>query len=192
MDHFPHGKFFAYFAYGFSVSEVEIDVLTGEFTVLRADLYYDAGRSPNPAIDIGQIEGGYVQGLGFVTTEEILFDDEGRLVTDNIWTYKPPCTKTIPLDLRVSLTPHDPDSRDEQEQARLLAVSSSKSTCEPTLSLGISAYFAIKHAVLAAHRDLLGDDRWITLGVPATCQQIQRLQSPARPANHRMIDYFKR
>ncbi len=111
VEHFPNGKFFAYFAYGFSVSEVEVDVLTGESTVLRADLYYDAGRSTNPAIDIGQIEGGYVQGLGFVTTEEVLYDEHGRLITDNIWTYKPPCSKTIPIDLRVTLLEHDPESR---------------------------------------------------------------------------------
>jgi xanthine dehydrogenase/oxidase len=173
VDHFPDGKFFAYFAYGFSVSEVEIDVLTGEFTVLRADLYYDAGRSTNPAIDIGQIEGGYVQGLGFVTTEQVIFDDEGRLVTDNIWTYKPPCTKTIPLDFRVSLLEQDPDSREAQERAKLLAVASSKSTSEPTLSLGVSAYFAIKHAVCNAHRELTGRYEWPRMDVPATCQCIQ-------------------
>jgi xanthine dehydrogenase/oxidase len=173
VDHFPHGKSFAYFAYGFSVSEVEIDVLTGEFTVLRADLYYDAGRSPNPAIDVGQIEGGYVQGLGFVTTEEVLFDREGRLVTDNIWTYKPPCTKTIPLDFRVSLLERDSGDREAEESARLLAVASSKSTSEPTLSLGVSAYFAIKHAVREAHRDLTGRDEWPRMDVPATCQNIQ-------------------
>jgi xanthine dehydrogenase/oxidase len=175
VDHFPQGKFFAYFAYGFSVSEVEIDVLTGEFTVLRADLYYDAGLSTNPAIDVGQIEGGYVQGLGFVTTEEVLFDEHGRLVTDNIWTYKPPCTKTIPLDMRVTLLEHDPTTRESQDRAGLLAVASSKSTCEPTLSLGVSAYFAIKHAVRAAHSDLTGRDEWPRMDVPATCQVIHSL-----------------
>ena len=57
---------------------MEIDVLTGEFTILRADVLYDAGKSPNPAIDIGQLEGGYVQGVGFVTTEETVFDEQGR------------------------------------------------------------------------------------------------------------------
>ncbi|AGA24702.1 molybdopterin cofactor-binding domain-containing protein [Singulisphaera acidiphila] len=173
-DRYPKGRFFAYFTYAFAVSEVEIDVLTGESTVLRADIRYDAGRSLNPAIDIGQIEGGYVQGLGFVTTEEIRYDEEGRLLTDNIWNYKPPCTKSIPLDLRVTLTPSTSERWREQEQARLLAVYSSKSASEPCLSLGNSAYFAIKHAVLAARQDLLGDDGWITLGMPATCQQIQQ------------------
>ena len=173
-EHYPHGRFFAYFTYAFAVSEVEIDVLTGESIVLRADIRYDAGRSLNPAIDIGQIEGGYVQGLGFVTTEEIRYDDQGRLITDNIWNYKPPCTKSIPLDLRITLTPSSPERWHQQEQARLLAVYSSKSASEPCLSLGNSAYFAIRHAILAARRDLLGDDRWFAFGVPATCQQIQR------------------
>jgi xanthine dehydrogenase/oxidase len=173
VEKFPAGKFFAYFAYGFSVSEVEIDVLTGESTVLRADLYYDAGRSSNPAIDIGQIEGGYVQGLGFVTTEEVLFDAHGRLVTDNIWTYKPPCTKTIPLDFRVTMLEHDPESREAQERAKLLAVSATKSAAEPTLSLGVSAYFAIKRAVRAARLEQTGRDEWLRMDVPASCQVIQ-------------------
>lgn len=173
VDRFPNGKFFAYFAYGFSVSEVEVELLTGESTVLRADLYYDSGRSPNPAIDIGQIEGGYVQGLGFVTTEEVIFDDHGRLVTDNIWTYKPPCTKTIPIDLRVALLEHDRNSLEAQVRADLLAVSASKSTAEPTMSLGVSAYFAIKRAVREAHRELTGRDEWLRMDVPATCQMIQ-------------------
>jgi xanthine dehydrogenase/oxidase len=173
VENFPRGKFFAYFAYGFSVSEVEIDVLTGEHTVLRADLLYDAGQSPNPAIDIGQIEGGYVQGLGFMTTEEIIYDDSGKLITDNIWTYKPPCSKSIPLDMRVALADTDPVSRAAQEKAGLLAVAASKSAAEPTLSLGVSAYFAIKQAVRAARLEQTGKEEWVRLDVPATCQRIQ-------------------
>ena len=173
VQNFPRGKFFAYFAYGFSVSEVEIDVLTGEHTVLRADLLYDAGLSPNPAIDIGQVEGGYVQGLGFLTTEEILYDEDGRLITDNIWTYKPPCTKSIPLDFRVALADHDKESRAAQEKAGLLAVGASKSAAEPTLSLGVSAYFALKQAVRAARAEQTGTEEWVRLDVPATCQRLQ-------------------
>ena len=173
VQNFPRGKFFAYFAYGFSVSEVEIDVLTGEHTVLRADLLYDAGQSPNPAIDIGQIEGGYVQGLGFVTTEEVLYDETGRLITDNIWSYKPPCSKSIPLDMRIALAEHEPESRVAQEKAGLLAVAASKSAAEPTLSLGVSAYFAIKQAIRAARFEQTGTEEWVRLDVPATCQRIQ-------------------
>jgi xanthine dehydrogenase/oxidase len=108
-----------------------------------------------------------------VTTEEVLFDEHGRLLTDNIWTYKPPCTKTIPIDFRVSLLEHDPESLEAQERARLLAVASSKSTSEPTLSLGVSAYFAIKHAIREARREQTGSDEWMRLDVPATCQRIQ-------------------
>lgn len=174
VDHYEYGKFFAYFTYSFSVSEVEIDVLTGEFTVIRSDLLYDAGKSPNPAIDIGQIEGGFVQGLGFVTTEETIFNEEGHLVTDNIWTYKPPCSKSIPLDLRVSLVPRDTASCFKQEQAGLLAVKASKSTSEPTLSLGNSVYFAIKHAIMDARREQTGVDEWIELPAPLSCQRIQQ------------------
>jgi xanthine dehydrogenase/oxidase len=174
VDHYEYGKFFAYFTYSFSVSEVEIDVLTGEFSVIRSDLLYDAGKSPNPAIDIGQIEGGFVQGLGFVTTEEPIFDHEGRFVTDNIWSYKPPCSKTIPLDLRVTLVPRDTLSCFKQEQAGLLAVKASKSTCEPTLSLGNSVYFAIKHAIMAARREQTGLNEWLELPVPLSCQRIQQ------------------
>lgn len=174
VDHYDYGKFFAYFTYSFSVSEVEIDVLTGEFTVIRTDLLYDAGKSTNPAIDIGQIEGGFVQGLGFVTTEETIFDHDGKLVTDNIWTYKPPCTKSIPLDMRVSLVPRDTASCFMQEKAGLLAVKASKSTSEPTLSLGNSVYFAIKHAIMAARREQTGVDEWIELPAPLSCQRIQQ------------------
>lgn len=182
VQNFPRGKFFAYFAYGFSVSEVEIDVLTGEHTVMRADLLYDAGQSPNPAIDIGQIEGGYVQGLGFLTTEEILYDDNGRLVTDNVWSYKPPCSKSIPLDMRVALAEHSPESRAAQEKAGLLAVAASKSAAEPTLSLAVSAYFAIKQAIRAARAEQTGTEEWVRLDVPATCQRIQ--QACAVSAEH--------
>ena len=73
----PRGNPFLYFVYSAAATEVEIDVLTGEFTILRADILYDAGKSPNPAIDIGQLEGGYVQGVGFATTEEVVFDEHG-------------------------------------------------------------------------------------------------------------------
>jgi xanthine dehydrogenase/oxidase len=180
VDHYDHGKFFAYFTYSFSVSEVEIDVLTGEFSVIRSDLLYDAGKSPNPALDIGQIEGGFVQGLGFVTTEETIFDEHGRLVTDNIWSYKPPCSKSIPVDLRVSLIERDTASCYRQEQAGLLAVKASKSTSEPTLSLGNSVYFAIKHAIMAARAEQTGKEEWIELPVPLSCQRIQQACNVSR------------
>ena len=188
VQNFPRGKFFAYFAYGFSVSEVEIDVLTGEHTVLRADLLYDAGRSPNPAIDIGQVEGGYVQGLGFITTEEIVYDATGRLVTDNIWSYKPPCTKSIPLDLRVTLAEHDPASLAAQEEAGLLAVAASKSAAEPTLSLAVSAYFALKQAVRAARAEQTGTEEGAARRARHLPAPPVRLRGIDRPNDARVMD----
>ncbi len=169
----PSSSPYYYYVYSAAATEVEIDVLTGEFTILRADVLYDAGKSPNPAIDIGQLEGGYVQGVGFVTTEETVFDGKGALVTDNIWSYKPPCTKTIPLDFRFRFYPVDEARNALEERAELHAVKSSKTTGEPSMTLGITAYFAIKRAIMDARRELTGCDDWLTMDVPATCQRIQ-------------------
>jgi xanthine dehydrogenase/oxidase len=169
------GHPYLYYVYSAAVTEVEIDVLTGEFTILRADVLYDAAKSPNPAIDIGQLEGGYVQGVGFVTTEEVVYDHHGRLVTDNIWSYKPPCTKTIPLDFRVKLFPVDEARNALEETAELHAVKSSKTTGEPGMTLGATAFLAIKRAIMDARRDLTGSDDWLAMNVPATCQRIQTL-----------------
>jgi xanthine dehydrogenase/oxidase len=169
----PRGKPFLYFVYSASATEVEIDVLTGEFTILRADILYEPGKSPNPAIDVGQLEGGYVQGVGFATTEELIYDHVGRLVTDNIWSYKPPCSKTIPLDFRVTLHPVDEQRNAREVLAEKQAVKSSKSAGEPGLTLGLSAYFAIKRAVMDARRELTGKDDWLRMDLPATCQRIQ-------------------
>jgi xanthine dehydrogenase/oxidase len=173
-DRHASGRPFLYFVYSAAASEVEIDVLTGEFAILRADILYEPGKSPNPAIDIGQIEGGYIQGVGFATTEEVVYDDVGRLVTDNIWSYKPPCSKTIPLDFRVRLRRVDAARSAQERQAEKVAVKSAKTTGEPPLNLGLSAFFAIKRAIMAARRDN-GHDDWPTLDLPATCQRIQLL-----------------
>jgi xanthine dehydrogenase/oxidase len=167
------GKPYLYFAYSAVVTEVEIDVLTGELTILRADLLYDTGKSPNPAIDIGQIEGGYIQGVGFATTEELVYDHRGALVTDNIWSYKPPCTKTIPLDFRVRLHPVDEARNTLEERAEVQAVKSSKAAGEPGMTLGVTAYFAIKRAIMDARAELTGRKDWLAMDVPATCQRIQ-------------------
>jgi xanthine dehydrogenase/oxidase len=170
----PRGRPFLYFVWSAAVSEVEVDVLTGEFTILRADVLYDPGKSPNPAIDIGQLEGGYVQGVGFATMEEVVYDERGGLVTDNIWSYKPPCSKSIPLDFRVKLFPVDEKRNAGETLAEKQAVKSSKTAGEPGLTLGLSAYFAIKRAVMDARRELTGRDEWFRMDLPATCQQIQQ------------------
>ena len=154
---------------------MEIDVLTGEFKILRADAVSDVNKSPNPAIDIGQLEGGFVQGIGFATTEELIYNEDGRLVTDNIWSYKPPCSKTIPIDFRVKLQPVDEKEMPEKMLAEQQAVKSSKSFTESSLTLGASTYIAIKQAIKAARLDLTGKDEWIDMELPMTCQRIQML-----------------
>jgi xanthine dehydrogenase/oxidase len=111
--------------------------------------------------------------VGFATTEELVYDHQGALVTDNIWSYKPPCTKTIPLDFRVRLYPVDEARNALEEQAEMHAVKSSKAAGEPGMTLGVTAYFAIKRAIMDARRELTGQDDWLRMDVPATCQRIQ-------------------
>lgn len=171
----PRGKPFLYYAYGAAVTEVEIDVLTGEFKILRADAVSDVNKSPNPAIDIGQLEGGFVQGIGFATTEELVYDENGRLVTDNIWSYKPPCSKTIPIDFRVKLQPVDEERNTREMLAEEQAVKSSKSFTESSLTLGASTYIAIKQAIKEARKELTGKEEWLDMDLPLTCERIQRL-----------------
>jgi xanthine dehydrogenase/oxidase len=174
-DRNPKGKPFLYYAFGAAVTEVEIDVLTGEFKILRADVVADVNKSPNPAIDIGQLEGGFVQGIGFATTEELIYDHDGRLVTDNIWSYKPPCTKTIPIDFRVRLHPVDEERNAREKQAEKHAVKASKSFTESSYTLGASVYIALKQAIREARVELTGDDSFIDMDLPMTCQRIQTL-----------------
>ena len=171
----PKGKPFLYFSYGVVVTEVEIDVLTGEYKINRADVLMDGGKSPNSAIDIGQIEGGYVQGVGMATTEELIYNHDGKLVTDNIWSYKPPCTKTIPIDFRASLYPVNPERNAIEMLAEKQAVKSSKSFTESSLTLGASAYFALIHAIKEARFEITGKNDWIDVELPLTCQRIQQL-----------------
>jgi xanthine dehydrogenase molybdopterin binding subunit len=134
------GRPFNYYAFGMGVTEIELDILTGSHTILRTDILYDAGDSLNPAIDIGQIEGGYVQGVGWVTTEEILWDGKGNLMTHSPDTYKIPAVRDIPADFRVSLLEGFPNPN---------AIHGSKAVAEPPFMLALSAWLAIKDAVSA-------------------------------------------
>jgi xanthine dehydrogenase large subunit len=93
-----HGRPFFYFAYGACCAEVVIDTLTGESRVLRADILHDVGKSINPALDIGQIEGGFIQGMGWLTMEELVFRADGRLMTHAPSTYKIPAASDLPAD----------------------------------------------------------------------------------------------
>jgi xanthine dehydrogenase large subunit len=132
------GRPFFYFAYGAALSEVIVDTLTGEYNILRCDILHDVGRSINPAIDIGQIEGAFVQGAGWLTSEELWWDARGIMKTHAPSTYKIPTGRDIPKDFRVEL--FDGENRED-------TVYRSKAVGEPPLMLGISVFLALKDAV---------------------------------------------
>ena len=135
------GRPFFYYAYGAAVSEVIIDVLTGEQRTLRVDILHDCGSSINPAMDIGQIEGGFIQGAGWLTTEELFYDADGALKTHAPSTYKVPLCSDIPPDFRVKILENSPNREN--------TIYRSKAVGEPPLMLGLSVFFAIKHAIEA-------------------------------------------
>ena len=148
---------FYYFAYGAAVSEVVIDTLTGENRILRADILHDVGSSLNPALDIGQIEGGYVQGAGWLTTEELVWNTKGKLLTHAPSTYKIPAIGDRPDVFNVALW-NAPSS--EQTIYR------SKAVGEPPLMLGISVLMALSDALLSCGKS------YPALDAPATAEQI--------------------
>jgi xanthine dehydrogenase large subunit len=133
-----NGRPFYYFAYGAAVSEVLVDTLTGEWKLLRADLLHDAGNSINPAIDIGQIEGAFIQGMGWLTMEELWWTKEGKLMTHAPSTYKIPAVNDCPADFRVALF------KNSNVEDTILR---SKAVGEPPLLLPFSVFFAIRDAV---------------------------------------------
>ncbi len=154
------GRPFFYFAYGAAVAEVVIDTLTGENRILRADILHDVGRSLNPAIDRGQIEGGFVQGAGWLTTEELVWDEKGRLLTHAPSTYKIPACSDRPRVLNIALFERGVNSED--------TIYKSKAVGEPPLMLAISVLSALADAVasVSAHTKLP------RLDAPATPERI--------------------
>ncbi len=159
------GTPFFYFAQGAAVTEVVIDTLTGENRILRTDILHDAGRSLNPAIDVGQIEGGYVQGAGWLTTEELVWDDKGRLRTHAPSTYKIPACSDRPEVFNVTLW-------DAPNPA--MTIGRSKAVGEPPLMLGVSAFLALGDAIAAC------GTAWPDLQAPATAQAVLAAVGRAR------------
>ena len=155
-----HGRPFYYFAYGAACSEVVIDTLTGENKVTRVDILHDCGRSLNPAVDAGQIEGGFIQGMGWLTTEELVFDDKGRLRTHAPSTYKIPTAGDRPDAFHLALW--------QGGENREATIHRSKAVGEPPLMLAISVFSALTDAVasVADHR-VMPD-----LDAPATPERI--------------------
>nr|AND95630.1 Xanthine dehydrogenase [Chromera velia] len=139
------GRPFYYFAHGISCSEVQLDTLTGDHAVIRADIIQDVGSSLNPAIDVGQVEGAFTQGLGLFTLEETVFNDKGGMFTKGPGAYKIPSFGDIPHDFRVSLL--------GKPNTEVETVYSSKGVGEPPLFLASSVFFALKNAAYAARRD---------------------------------------
>jgi xanthine dehydrogenase large subunit len=151
------GRPFFYFAYGAAVTEVAVDTLTGENRILRADILHDAGASLNPALDVGQIEGGFVQGAGWLTTEELVWDDKGRLKTHAPSTYKIPACGDRPDVFNIALW-------DGENQAD--TIYKSKAVGEPPFMLGMSVFFALSDAVAAC------GSGYANLQAPATAEEI--------------------
>lgn len=154
------GAPFYYFAYGAAVSEVIIDCLTGEHRVERVDILHDVGHSINPAIDLGQIEGGFVQGMGWLTIEEVVYGADGRLLTHAPSTYKIPACSDRPQDMRISLY--------ESGGNPSATIHRSKAVGEPPFMLAMSVHGAISHALQS-----LGDS-YPELQAPATAEEILR------------------
>ena len=139
------GRPFFYFAYGAAVTEVVIDTLTGENRVLAVDILHDVGRSINPAIDAGQIEGAFIQGMGWLTTEEVVWEDDGRLATHAPSTYKIPTCRDRPEQFRMEIF-----SRGENQEETIYR---SKAVGEPPLVLALSVHQAITDAIASLNRE---------------------------------------
>jgi xanthine dehydrogenase large subunit len=158
-----------------------IDTLTGENRMLRVDILHDVGRSLNPAIDLGQVEGGFIQGVGWLTTEELCWDASGRLTTHAPSTYKIPVAGDVPPDFRVKLLERGGNVED--------AIYRSKAVGEPPLMLGISVFCALKDAI-ASVGDYTASPR---LDAPATPERIlnsvvelrERVRAAPRTADER-------
>jgi xanthine dehydrogenase large subunit len=171
------GRPFYYFAYGAACSEVIVDTLTGEYKMLRTDILHDVGASLNPAIDIGQVEGAFVQGMGWLTMEELVWNGKGKLMTNGPASYKIPAIADMPLDLRVNLVENRKNPED--------TVFHSKAVGEPPFMLGIAVWCAIKDAVAS-----LADYRvQPNIDAPATpervlwgVEQMKKLQQNAKSA----------
>ncbi|PWA65673.1 abscisic aldehyde oxidase 3 [Artemisia annua] len=163
-----------YINYGAAVSEVEINILTGETKMLQTDLIYDCGKSLNPAVDLGQIEGAFVQGIGFFMLEEYLTNSDGLVVADGTWTYKIPTIDTIPKQLNVQIINSGPHKK---------RVLSSKAVGEPPLLLSSSVHCATRAAIKEARKQLCswkgvnldGSESMFQLDVPATMPVVKTL-----------------
>ncbi|XP_039280868.1 xanthine dehydrogenase/oxidase isoform X1 [Nilaparvata lugens] len=153
-----------YIINGVCVTEVELDILTGENLITRVDLIEDAGQSLNPEVDIGQIHGAFVANIGYLMSEELIFDpDTGALLTNNSWTYKPPSIKDIPVDFRVEL---------KKNSNNPFGVFGSKAVGEPPATLAPCILLAFRHAVDSARQDSGLQEEWFEIVPPLTPEKL--------------------
>jgi len=155
---------FTYNSYGVACTEVLVDVLTGETQILQTDILFDCGISLNPAVDIGQVEGAFVMGIGYYLTEHIEYSLSGDLISDGTWEYKPPSQKDIPIVFNVALLKDAPNP---------VGVLKSKASGEPPLCMSCSVFFAVKHAIAAARADLQ-EAPTFALDPPALVNKVQQ------------------
>ncbi|XP_065165292.1 uncharacterized protein [Atheta coriaria] len=152
----------SYPIYGIAATEVEVDILTGNLIIQRADVLEDVGDSMSPIIDMGQCEGAYIMGLGYWTSEEMIFDHDGQKMTNRTWTYKPPGCKDIPVDFRVKFPDGVPNP---------LSPFKTKATGEPPLCLAFSVALAIRHAIRTARTQSDPNaDPWVPINGPCTVE----------------------
>ncbi|XP_053955239.1 uncharacterized protein LOC128861267 [Anastrepha ludens] len=163
-DQYKKGDMENYNVYGLALTEVEVDILTGNNQIRRVDILEDAGESLSPHIDIGQVEGSFIMLLGYWLTEQLIYDRQtGQLLTNRTWNYKPPGAKDIPIDFRVELLQRNPNPAGFMR---------SKATGEPPCCLAVSSIFAIQHAIQSSRKDVGLKREWVRLGAPTTPETI--------------------
>ncbi|CAD6923331.1 unnamed protein product [Tilletia controversa] len=166
------GKPFFYYTQGVAATEVELDVLTGDHRIVRTDVHMEIGRSINPAVDVGQVEGAITQGFGLFTMEESLWTPRGQLITKGPGNYKIPSFLDTPEDMRISFM-KEGSGRDGRKQNHLRTIQSSKGIGEPPLFLGASAFFALKNAIASVRADNGLPAEPFHLRSPATVERIR-------------------
>lgn len=146
-----------YNIYGCASADIELDILTGNIQVRRVDIVEDTGESMSPLVDVGQIEGAFIMGLGYWLTEELVYNRQsGELVNNRTWNYKPPGAKDIPIDFRIKTVKTNGNSN--------LGVLRSKATGEPALCMSVVLNFALRHALDSARKDNGSKEIWYPLG----------------------------
>nr|XP_058949586.1 xanthine dehydrogenase/oxidase-like isoform X1 [Pocillopora verrucosa] len=161
----PSSEMVNYNIYGATCVEVEVDVLTGEREIIRADILEDCGQSMNPEIDVGQVEGAFVMGLGLWLTEKFIYDTKtGQNLTNGTWEYKPPCSKDIPIEFNVTLLKNAPNP---------LGILRSKAVGEPPLCMSCACLFAVKHAVEEARAEIGQGADYFVMNAPSMVEDTQ-------------------